>query len=231
MAFVMIGNAVELNEGPHPASLASNDNSLTSRQAFATSPPTCLVPDKPPARGIPSPCTAAGDHGHILQTGSCSCATHFSSPQLDATNVHPSPMLQSPDAAVCQSEAGECTLNNPDTIKDDILKNPIPVVRDVLHDTARALETSYAPRDIIVNNASNLDARCCSINRVGRDQHQHYHFNINLCPHASTNTPLDGVKTASDHDIHAEPNTQLKYAVNWVKGFIATSIATIFAIA
>jgi len=88
-----------------------------------------------------------------------------------------------------------------------------------LYDTARALET-YAPQNIT---------------------EFHYHININICPHVSSlkhaawrsGTSCMRILSYADiwsqnvKDVEAEPNTRLQYAINYVKAFMARSIAAI----
>src|ERR1700691_919037 len=54
----------------------------------------------------------------------------------------------------------------------------------------------YLPFALSHQNAPQLDARGSSFTDVGRDQHQNYHINVIVCPHASSRTTRHGAETS-----------------------------------
>jgi len=90
--------------------------------------------------------------------------------------------FESHNAAASSSKTEAHTVNSSKTdthIENNILKNTIPVVREVLQGAAKGLD-AYLPRDNIVNSAPQLDARGSNFTDVGRDQHQHYHVHLTV---------------------------------------------------
>jgi len=149
---------------------------------------------------------------------------------------HPPSGLQSYNTAAPSSETEAYDKPKVDSlIEDDILKNTIPVIREVLQGAAKGFD-AYPPRDdAVAKNAPQFDARGSSFTDVGRDQHQHYHFHVTVCPHASSSTTLHRAETANVPDIGPEPETfapLLERGYRLVisaRTFIATGIAAVIA--